>query len=234
MKLFKIILCLVFIYSIESTANYFPVEKDGAKTVYAHKNKCESVEGQKCYNITGKDLSYHKIGFRSIDVEQTVDCSDAENCKDLAFQCPSGETKKWDDKANWPGLDFSPRSDDGWFIWCQKEMLVVDIDKKNAIDAQKAQESQVLQLESEGAKAIEAGSKAKAVMIGYIKNKGLTKAKRKSLRADLQSVIGALDVGSIDIAIEEIKALPEDPDVITPESKGLILKIFSDAGYSVQ
>lgn len=230
----KMILISTIFFASNAMANFFPFGKEGANTVYVKKSKCEKVEGQKCYDITGKDLAYHKVGFRSIDVEQTVDCANSENCEDLAFQCPTGEAKKWDDKANWPGLDFSPRSNHGWFSWCQKEMLVVDIDKKNAIDAQKAQESQVLQLESEGAKAIEVGSKAKAVMIGYIKNKGLTKAKRKGLRADLQSVIGALDVGSIDIAIEEIKALPEDPDVITPESKGLILKIFSDAGYSVQ
>ena len=50
---------------------------------------------------------------------------------------------------------------------------------------------------------------------------------------DLKSIIEALDVGSIDIAIDEIKGLTEDGVVVTPESKALILSVFTEAGYSI-
>lgn len=42
-------------------ANWFPVGKEGAKTVYSDKAQCELAEGQTCYDVTGKDLRYHTV-----------------------------------------------------------------------------------------------------------------------------------------------------------------------------
>ena len=85
----------------------------------------------------------------------------------------------------------------------------------------------------EGNLAIRTGQKAKHLMVGYIKSMGLPKANRKQFRQNVQSIIEAVDIGSIDIAIDEIKALTEDGTVITSSSKAMILKVFEDAGYDI-
>ena len=235
MKIF--LLTLLFCSSAFATENWFPFGKVGAKTSWMKKSDCESQEGQKCYDISQKDVRKMKVGFVIPDVHETFDCEDATKCQEAIDQAGScSESWTFDEKSNWPGLDFSgqqPSRQFGWFAWCQKKDLVEDSAKKATVDAEDAAKAQAQAMEAEGAKAIKVGLQAKNLMAGYIKLKGLPKAQRKQLRGDLKSIIEALDVGSIDIAIDEVKALTEDGVVVTPEAKALILKVFEDAGYSI-
>lgn len=126
------ILTLIFTFSFTANAAwYFPVGKAGAEKWYKSKAQCESSEGQSCYDITGKDVRRWKVGFLQPEILRTADCDDATDCQakldadPSEFSCLEG-TPVYDDKANWPGLDFSPRPATGWFLWCQIEGLVPD------------------------------------------------------------------------------------------------------------
>lgn len=235
MKIF--LLTLLLCSSAFATENWFPFGKADAKTSWMKKSDCESQEGQKCYDISNKDIRKMRVAFLIPKVENTVDCTDASACQQLVDDGKICDSATFDEKANWPSLDFSAatpaRPSTGWFLWCQIETLVEDATKVASVDAEDAQKAQTEAMESQGAEAIAVGKKAKNLMVGYIKLQNLPKAQRKQLRGDLKSIIEALDVGSIDLAIDEIKALTEDGTVITPQSKMLILKVFEDAGYQI-
>ena len=145
MKTILIIIAMTF--TVSSWArNYVPKSKIKAPSVvYMQKSKCEQVEGEKCFSITGKDVRRFQAGFRSIDIEFTRDCNDSADCQfqidESNFTCDAGagEVPSFDDKANWPALDFAsevpPRPATGWFLWCQKEILVADSAGSSAADA---------------------------------------------------------------------------------------------------
>lgn len=179
-----------------------------------------------------------------------IECDDYEDCKSKAYTLDEGgfpvdhvcsseaDTQpKFDKSDSWGSL-IGWSAD--WIIWCEKvsgygkkKVLVEDADKKAAYEAAKAQDDQAKAMASEGSKALQIGLQAKKLMVGYIKLKNLPKSQRKALRGDLKSIIEALDVGSIDLAIDEIKALTEDGTVVTPEAKALILQVFADDGYDI-
>lgn len=212
-----------------------------------------------CFDITNKDLRFHQIVkiddtahpiYRSPnDSEVKIDCNDPDDCVDKMLVKDQGQPTG-QNVCDQHGLDPKYDKSESWtsvvglsgdyFIWCEKvigyqkkDSLVVDETLKGQVEASDIQAQQIEQIEVEGSKAIDLGAKVKSVMVGMIKLKNLPKAKRKALRGALKSIIEALDVGSIDIAIEEIKALTEDGEVVTPEAKALILGIFAQAGYDV-
>ena len=123
-------------------SNFYPVGADNATTSYKVKSECELLEKANpnydgCYSITDKDMRKYKIGFIMPAVEDTADCDDAVACQlmldDDLFAC-NGET--FDDKDNWPGLDFGKdRPKKGWFLWCETKGLVFDQVKADAADA---------------------------------------------------------------------------------------------------
>ena len=77
---------------------------------------------------------------RAVDISSAVDCVDSADCQskldNSSFAC-GNETPTFDDKANWPALDFAAESRPslGWFLWCQKEILVTDSVGSSAADA---------------------------------------------------------------------------------------------------
>lgn len=149
MKILILILFLIPSFCFADFGNFFPVGKVGAKTYYDTKSQCETAEGQKCFSTTGKDMRRWKVGFRSIDIQQTFDCDDSNACQAIndanQFNCDinNEEIPTFDDKANWPGLDFvaEGRPESGWFLWCQKEMLIIDTAGSSQADADDAQKA---------------------------------------------------------------------------------------------
>lgn len=150
MKTILVILCMLFTNA--ALAGW--VKKSAIKnptTVWAKQAKCQAAEGEKCFSISGKDIRRWKTGYRAIVVADTVDCVDSADCTakstppNATFVCSTdqGEVASFDDKANWPALDFiaDSRSDQGWFLWCQKEALVVDAAGSTAADAADAAEA---------------------------------------------------------------------------------------------
>ena len=180
--------------------------------------------------------------YRSVENSPVqIACEDMDDCIekiDGACDADPDSTAKVTANESWLayfGLS-SPM-----MIYCQKilsyeqvKKLVFDAAKKAAYDAKILAEKTQVALEISGGDALQVGRRIKATMVGMIRVKDLPKAQRKQLRGDLKSIIEALDVGSIDIAIDEIKALTEDGSVVTPEAKSLILKIAGDAGYSIE
>lgn len=150
MKIFILILCMFSFSALAQRGNW--VAKSKLKLPhdsYRLQSKCESVESDACFN---KDLCENfderrcRVGFRAINVDRTKDCLDAVDCDEKlneTFSCgESGEAPAFDDKANWPGLDFSqttpPRNATGWFLWCEKETLLVDVAGNAAADSDDA------------------------------------------------------------------------------------------------
>lgn len=142
MKLVVLILAFSF-SSVVFAENWFPVGKVGSKTIYTKESRCESVEAVSCYDITGKDIRRFKVGFLMPTVTHTIDCASGPDCQaliDLGGQCA---TATYDDKANWPSLDFASenRSVTGWFIWCQIEGLIPDPSGIAAADLEDSQKA---------------------------------------------------------------------------------------------
>lgn len=134
----KLMLFMLMLSGTAFAKNFFPFGKVGSSKVYKSKADCEAAEGQKCFKIFGKDLRRVKIGFKKPKADETIDCLNADNCQTLiddgAISC---DQPAFDDKANWPGLDFGEfRSATGWFAWCQVEGLVLDAAKNAAADAE--------------------------------------------------------------------------------------------------
>jgi len=103
--------------------------------IHSGKIACEVTHSpDTCFEVAGQDLRKVMAGFRPINITNTVDCSDSSDCQSKVtantFTCLNSETTSFDDKANWPGLDFTaespPRPASGWFLWCQLEQLVTD------------------------------------------------------------------------------------------------------------
>jgi hypothetical protein len=153
MKIFIKFMTLIFCASSLSAQSqtWFPFGKEGANTGYTKRGRCQQVEGQKCYDITGRDLRRFRIGNPLPKVPQTVDCADADACQAIIDERPDrcGDgTPRFDDKANWPSLDFAgatdfegnpaPRPAEGFFLWCERETLVLDSAKASEADAEDA------------------------------------------------------------------------------------------------
>lgn len=129
----KILLLILLFTNIAFGAGW--VKESAIKNplkMWTKQNKCEVQESQPCFEISGKDVRRWKKGFRSIDINFTNDCDDAADCQSkinvpAQFSCDN-EMPTFDNKANWPALDFvaEGRLATGWFLWCQKEVLVVD------------------------------------------------------------------------------------------------------------
>lgn len=109
--------------------------KSGPFKSFYLKKDCESKTNEKCFNFSGKDFRRVKKGFRQINNPDILDCADASACGQMIidnnFMCPKGELAKFDEKVNHPTVDGS-----GWFLWCEKEILVPDSVGSNAADVE--------------------------------------------------------------------------------------------------
>jgi len=96
MKLFLFVLLVpMFVF-----ANYFPVGKVGAKTVYVKKSHCESIESQSCFDVSGKDMRRWKVVSGVLVIDSAGDATaDVEDAAKAAEQS-TRDTKKSERLAN--------------------------------------------------------------------------------------------------------------------------------------
>lgn len=112
--------------------------------VYSDKNRCEAQTSEPCFEISNKDLRRFKSVFLAPNVAETADCDDEADCQDKLsskeFGCDVKEPAAYDDKRNWPELDFLAvqRPDSGYFLWCQKKALGPDPAGSSQADADDA------------------------------------------------------------------------------------------------
>jgi len=119
------------------------------------------------------------------------------------------------------------------YLKFESGVISVDQDKKTLMIQQEAERAAKRALQASGDEVINLGSKAKSLMVGFVKSLDLPKTDRSSLSTQLDNIIGDLERGSIDLAIDGIKALVEDGTIITAESKALILSVFAEKGYNI-
>lgn len=123
----------------KSDFNAHEIDNNFSINKYVLQNDCMTLENGICFN-TPLDLRHVKPGFRAIAILQTADCLNSADCQSMIdngnFAC-SNEVVTFDDKANWPLLDFvaESRPASGFFLWCEKEILVVDTTGSSAADA---------------------------------------------------------------------------------------------------
>lgn len=230
----NLILILLFFPSLS-----FATWRDGSMDcpAYSTKHKCEKIRGKDCFNDNGQDHRILKVGFKAVDVLETVDCENEEACQETIFLCKG--SKKYDLKSNWPSLNWSyevdgkqiDRPTDGYFIWCEEKGLIIDSVKQQELQQIEAAQAEALVLQKDGAEARQFGNELTNFLVGYIKSKKLPKENRKQLRQSFKDIIDALEIGSIDIAKEAIAELPVDGLVVTDEIKATIIKKITDAGY---
>lgn len=145
----KILILISLLFSFDASAKCLNkisrVEADKAIAL-APDAKGGCISGE-CFCFDNIDWRKAKFGFVLPMTEETQDCQDASDCQDkidaeFPFRCGFSATPQFDDKTNWPGLDFTalelPRPATGWFLWCQKEILMNDAAKVSAVDAMDA------------------------------------------------------------------------------------------------
>lgn len=197
---------------------------------WAEKSICQINEGEKCFDATGKDLRKWRSGFLAVLAENTVDCDDSSNCQAAidsnSFRCSEFQTARYDDKANWPTLDFEaleiPRPATGWFLWCEEEGLEPDPAGTAAADAEDAakatKDAEDAAIETAIA-AMDCGRKVVGLLLVRNQPKNLTTAQVKQMNADYATIKDLLETGSLVSAKEEIEALVPDGTIVTTDDQ---------------
>lgn len=226
---------LILLTPMIASANWFPVGKGGAKTVYVDKVKCEQAETATCYDITGKDLRYHELQTAEVDdlskpiwkTRYNVDaCADTAECQTQL------STKVCDDEegdgAQYAENDLMP----GYSSFCTR---LLGYEKKNEIKlvlnetTQASVIAQDLAKQTEGdavaqiKAAMECGKTVKAVMAIRNVQKGLTPAQITTFVQTYATVSALLDAGALVTAKAEVEALTPDGTLTTAEDKTAIV-----------
>lgn len=140
----KLIWVLAFLLISSASANWVSesdltaIKSDtiGVK-VYRKKQKCESFEGEECYNITGKNPKYYTIQqVRKGDFEAATsveDCADQESCEsqiaDPVTKCGDASyTALWGDIDS-DGSEETPDLES----WCARRALVNSLEEDTAL-----------------------------------------------------------------------------------------------------
>ena len=146
MKMIILMATLLFcVTSFAQNGAWRPIDAVKTSAAYWSKQICENKTGQICKFAL--DPRRVKRGFLMPVVAESIDCADSVACQSQidgdVFTCAVG-VPSFDDKANWPTLDFEAdgRSSQGWFLWCQQEDLVLDSAGDAAADAEDASKAQ--------------------------------------------------------------------------------------------
>ncbi len=152
----RFILLFLILFCLETFASSFSwlsktdflSRKSGIRsmTMYRTQLDCELANNEVCIDA-GLDIRRVKIGFSTINVLQTLDCLNAADCSskvNIDFVCADFSVAKFDDKVNWPTLDFvgAGRPATGFFLWCEKEIQEFDAAGDSAANTEDAQITQ--------------------------------------------------------------------------------------------
>ena len=226
---------LILLTPMIASANWFPVGKGGATTVYVDKAKCEQVEGAVCYNITGKDLRYHELQTAEVDdlskpiwkTRYNVEsCASVQECTDQLNQ------KVCDDEPGDGGQYAENSLMPGYSSFCTR---LLGYEKKNETTLVLNETTQAsviaadLAAQTEGdavaqiKRAMDCGKTVKAVMAIRNVQKGLTPAQVTQFIQAYATVSALLDAGALVTAKAEVEALTPDGTLTTAADKTAIV-----------
>lgn len=140
----RILITFLFLFFTSSTLfarsiSWVPFGKAGILPAYKSKAECEKIEKRSCFDTKLRSIDILKKSALMPAVKDSVDCKNSADCQsqidDKSFKCSKG-TPSFDDKINWPTLDFASagRPTKNWFLWCHQETLAIDSAKKAAHD----------------------------------------------------------------------------------------------------
>ena len=219
----KLLILSIFIFGTAS-ANYFPMGKEGANTVYAAKANCEVKEGQTCYDVS--ECSPNRCSLEAVEVPDfdqdpiqvitdEVPCTDEPECQALiaeeTFCSDTSYQALWGD-----------RNEDGNLsAWCVHDeyptkivkQLVEDQDKIDAINAAAAQRAALSAKRAQ----MECAKNIQALMALRNDQKGLNPGQRKQFVAQFSEIKDLMDTGSLQAALEEVQAVQPDGTLVTQD-----------------
>ena len=235
----KYIMLIAFFISTQAFGGFYPVGKEGASKNYSVKDRCEEVENQKCFNITGKNLEYWEIKtIETDDLEnpiykekyKVVACADATDCSnkvslitDVKAHCNEGgkDIILFTENKLMPGWSYYCTSITG-YPKLEVKQLVENPEKKKAYeDAQAAAKVKADSLAKVQA-AISFGQSLKNEIYLINASKNLSGPQIKAFVEEFQAIDRLLSVGAIDTAKGDIQAIPVGP-LVSAEEKQIIL-----------
>ena len=229
-----LITILLLTFSNAQAANWFPVGKEGAATVYTKKAKCETAEGQTCFDITNKDRRYHDVQTVQVDDESkpiwkasynTGACDNPTDCGNEiseADACDEGDQYQYKKNSLLPGYTY----------YCTKLLGYEQIDVVKLVE-NPTLKAQVLAADNAKAQAQAAenavynhmafGKKIKARIAVINLTRGLSEAQVKTFVDNFESINRLLDAGAIQTARSSISGLVPDGSLLRQQDKDLIL-----------
>lgn len=243
----KFLITLILFASFQVYANWYPVGKSGAATVYTKKDKCEQVEGQLCLDITGKDPRYHNIIQVEVDdlnrpkfsdKYNVVSCGTAENCiekmsEHLDKQLEQNLEDRYCDKDIRDVLTYSKNKlMPGYSYYCYQHIgyekkienqLQEDSAKKSEVEA----EMLAAKAKSDGMALVKKKMAQGKELIAFINMlqapKNLTPAQIKTMLQTYSDIKAMLETGALQSAREEIVGVDPDAVIVTSSDKTAIL-----------
>lgn len=232
MKLF--IFTLLFSISAFAVENWFPIGKEGAKTVWMQKAKCEKAEGQACYDISKKDPRFHEPQTSMVDNPAKpiykpkydfVNCDSPSDCTQKAGSktCLTGDHSTYEkNQMPIPGYSLYCVGITG-YEQMEQTVLVENSAKKTEVQASEAQkEAMDLKLEKL-AKDAQFGSSMIGLVGVRLRDKNLTRAQTKQVMKDYRELIDLLKVGSIEHSKAEVESITPDGTLISQGDKDALL-----------
>lgn len=235
MKFFETILTIIFIFGFckAHAENWFPVGKQNAKTIWVKKDRCEQVEGQACYDITGKDLRFHEPITQMVDDQSkpimkppynATNCDSDADCelKRNALECSMGDYPTQEKNEILPGWTLACTGITGYQ---QKEetVLVENADLKAQVQFQDQAKNTLESQIQARTKRIGFGTRIVALMGVRNDAKNLTAEQSAGFLSTYGPIMQMLQAGALDTAKAQIEAITPDGTITTQADKDAIL-----------
>lgn len=232
----QILFITLFLFCNYANANFYPVGKSGATTIYKQKSACELNEGHACFDITGKDLRYWVLETTQVnDMDKPLWKAhyDVESCDEPTGDCQTmQQAKTCSDEQGDIAQVFPNALLPGYKVVCTRLLGYEQKDQTNLVlnetlQAQIIAEDLAKQLTEDAISAVkkkmECGKTVKAVMALRNVQKALSVAQVSQFMQNFANISALLDSGALDTAKAEVQAITPDGTLTTNEDKTAII-----------
>jgi len=230
-----IILILLFTNSVFAAGNWFPIGKNGAKTIYTQNPKCEMVEGQKCFDITNKDPRFHETQTSMVDDPSkpimkapynSINCDSSNDCNakilDGSITCIASDNPSYVKNPVLPGFTMSCTGIAG-YEQMQQTILVENAALKTSVQA--ADATKATQESAMAVRMKRIGFGVQMIAFIGIRNdeKSLSEAQSVTFLTTFAPIMQLLQAGALDTAKVQIEGITPDGVLTTQADKDAIL-----------